>query len=158
MTTYPCGICEKFIDDGKESSVFCDKCKSWVHPKCNNLNFIDFQHVCSSEDPWFCFKCNSDILPIGKLNDQNFQSFVLSFTEASLDANQNKENGTLLLKPPLNLSLLFNQFYDLSAESNRTNPENIINYRNYDIDAIQKIKTNSNFLSLFHLNTCTLNN
>ena len=27
--------------------IFCDtdKCKSWVHPKSNDLNFIDFQRV-----------------------------------------------------------------------------------------------------------------
>ena len=60
MTIYPCGICEKFMDDGKESSIFCDKCKSWVHPKYNNLTFIDFQHFHGSDDPWFCFKCNSN--------------------------------------------------------------------------------------------------
>ena len=29
------------------------------------------------DDPWFCFKSNSDILPFGKLNNQNFKSFVL---------------------------------------------------------------------------------
>ena len=139
MTSLPCGICEKFIENGKESSIFCDKCKSWVHPKCNNLNFIDFQLVCVSDDPWFCFKCNSDVLPFGKLSYQNFQSFVLSFTEASSDANQNKENSTLLLKPPPNLSLLFNNFNNLAAESSRTNPENVINCKNNDIDEIQKI-------------------
>ena len=152
MTTYPCGICEKFIDDGKESSIICEKCKSWVHPKCSNLNYIGFQHVHGSDDPWFCFKCNSDILPFGKLNNQNFRSFVLSFTEASSDANQDKENSTLLLKPPSNLSLLSNQFNDLSSESNRTNPENVINCKNYDIDEIQKIKTNSSSEYIMYYN------
>ena len=95
-----------------------------VHPKCNNLNFIDFQHVRGSDNTWFCFKCNTNILPFGKLNNLNFQSFILSLIEASSDANQNKENSTLFLKPPPNLRLLFNQFNDLSAESSRTNPEN----------------------------------
>ena len=42
MATYPCGVCEMFIDDGVESSIFCDKCKSWVYPKCYNLIFVDF--------------------------------------------------------------------------------------------------------------------
>ena len=117
-------------------------CKSWVHPKCNNLNFIKIQHVSGSDNPRFCFKYNSNILPFGKLNNQNFQLFILSFTEASSNTNQNKENSTLLLKPP-NFSLLFNQFNDLSAESNRNNPENVIN---------------SSSLSLFHFNTYPLNN
>ena len=69
MTTHPCGICENFIDDGKESSIFCGKCKSWIHLTCNDLNFIVFQHVRGSDDPWFCFKCNSDILRFGKSNN-----------------------------------------------------------------------------------------
>ena len=65
------------------------------------------------------------ILSFGKLNNQNFQSYMLSFTEASSDANRNKGNSTLSLKYPPNLSLLFNQFNDLSAESNRTYLENV---------------------------------
>ena len=85
------------------------------------------------------------MLPFGKLNP-NFQSFILSFTEASSNANQNKGNSTLLLEASLNLSLLFNQFNDVSAESNRTNLENVINCKKCDIDEIQKIKTNSTSL------------
>ena len=41
MVSYLHGICEKTIDDNKESSILC---KSWIHPKCNHLNFLDFQH------------------------------------------------------------------------------------------------------------------
>ena len=122
-------------------------------PKCSNLNFIGLQHVFGSDDPWFCFKSNSDILPFGKLNNQNFKSFVIFFTEASSNAKHNQESSTLLLKPPPNVSLLFNQFNDLLAESNRANRKNVINCNNYDIDYIQKIKTNSSS----HLNTCSLN-
>ena len=124
-------------------------------PKCSNLNFIGLQHVFGSDDPWFCFKSNSDILPFGKLNNQNFKSFVIFFTEASSNAKHNQESSTLLLKPPPNVSLLFNQFNDLLAESNRANRKNVINCNNYDIDYIQKIKTNSSSLSLFHLNILT---
>lgn len=77
------------------------------------------------------------------------------FTEASSNAKHNQESSTLLLKPPPNVSLLFNQFNDLLAESNRANRKNVINCNNYDIDYIQKIKTNSSSLSLFHLNILT---
>lgn len=108
MSAYPRGIYENCIDDGKESFNFFDKCKFWVHWKCNNLNFIDFHHLPGSDGPWFCFEYISNILPFGKLNNQNFQSFVLSFTDAYSDPYQNKENSTVFLTPPPNLSLSFN--------------------------------------------------
>ena len=45
MAQYPFGLCEKSIDDSKESSFFCDLCNFWVHTKCNQLRFFDFQHI-----------------------------------------------------------------------------------------------------------------
>ena len=56
MAHYPCGVCEKSIDDSKQSSIFCDLCKFWVHTKCNQLNFLDFQHIKACTERWFCFK------------------------------------------------------------------------------------------------------
>ena len=66
-------------------------------------------------------------------------------------------NTILTLNPPLNLKLLFNQFNELTAESNNKNHENFLNCRNLDIDEIQKMKTEPNSLSLFHINCCSLN-
>ena len=67
------------------------------------------------------------------------------------------DNSILKLSPPPNLKLLFNQFNELTAESNKKNPENFINCRNLDIDEIQKMKIEPNSLSLFHINSCSLN-
>ena len=47
------------------------------------------------------------------------------------------DNSRLILHPPPNLKLLFNQFNDLTVESNNKNPENFINCKNIDIDEIQ---------------------
>ena len=66
-------------------------------------------------------------------------------------------NNTLKLNPPPNLKLLFNQFNELTAESNKKNPENFINCRNLDIDEIQKMKIEPNSLSLFDMNYFSLN-
>ena len=52
---------------------------------------------------------------------------------------------------------MFNQFNELAAESNKKNPENFINCKNLDIDEIQKMKIEQNSLSLFHINSCSLN-
>ena len=65
-------------------------------------------------------------------------------------------NNTLKLNPQPNLKLLFNQFNELTAESNKKNPEKF-NCRNLDIDKIQKMKIEPNLLSLFHINSCSLN-
>ena len=65
--------------------------------------------------------------------------------------------SSINLKLNSNLSLLFNQFNDLSSDSINKNPENMANCRYYDIDDIEKIITKPIFLSLFHLNTCSLN-
>ena len=63
----------------------------------------------------------------------------------------------LKLNPPPNLILLFNQFNELTAESNKKKPENFINCKNLDIEEIQKMKIEPNSLSLFHINSCSLN-
>ena len=47
------------------------------------------------------------------------------------------DNSRLILNPPPNLKLLFNQFNDLTVESNNKSPENFINCKNIDIDEIQ---------------------
>ena len=153
MAHYPCAVCEKSIDDSKQSSIFCDLCKFWVHTKCSQLNFLDFQHIKACTDPWFCFKYISDLFPFGTLNNRNLSSFVLN------NKNCNANTGSSInLKPPPNLSLLFNQLNDLSSDSINKNPENIMtNCNYYDIDDIQKIKSKPKSLSLFHLNAYSFN-
>ena len=53
--------------------------------------------------------------------------------------------SSISLKPPSNLALLFNEFNDLSIESNQTDLDNLISSK-YD-----------DTWSLFHINTCSLN-
>ena len=62
MVIYLCRISKQTIDNDKESSILCDFCNSWIHPKCNHLNFFDFQHISgNNRDPWLCFKKTPDI-------------------------------------------------------------------------------------------------
>ena len=64
----------------------------------------------------------------------------------------------LTLNPPPNLNkLLLNQLNELTAESNKKKPENFINWKNLDIDEIQMMKIEPNSLSLFHINSYSLN-
>ena len=71
------------------------------------------------------------MFPFGTLNNQNFSSFVLN------NKNSNANTGSSInLKPPPNLSLLFNQFNDLSSDSVNKNPE-----KNFFDDPEYLIKT-----------------
>ena len=82
MFSYLRGIFVKTIDDDKESSILCDFCNSWIHPKCNHLNFLDFQCISSSNsDPWLCFKCTSETFSFGNLNNQNFYLLINNNSE-----------------------------------------------------------------------------
>ena len=140
MAQYPYGVCEKSIDDSKQSSILCDLCKFWIHTKCSQLKFFDFQHIKACTEPCFCFKCISDLFGFGTLNNQNFISFVLN----NKNSNANTGNSINLEPPPI-LSLLFNQFNDLSSDSINKSPENMMtNCKYYNIDDMQKIKSNPN--------------
>ena len=63
--------------------------------------------------------------------------------------------GSLVLNPPQNLSLLFNQFNSLSEETNLhdDNVDKINNCKYYDAEQVQILKIPKNF----HINVCSLN-
>ena len=66
-------------------------------------------------------------------------------------------NSILTLNPPPNFKLLFNQFNEITAESNKKNAKNFIICRNLDIDEMQNMKTEQNLVSLFYINSCSFN-
>ena len=71
--------------------------------------------------------------------------------------NSDSNELPLSLKPPKNLSYLFNEFNSFSSDINNT-PEYVINSNYYDIDQLYTLKefTVKSSLSLFHLNTSSL--
>ena len=69
VISFPCSICTKTVDDN-DNSLSCDKCNLWVHIKCNNLNFLDYQYLNGNDDPWFCLKCNTELFPSGTLSNK----------------------------------------------------------------------------------------
>ena len=68
------------------------------------------------------------------------------------------KNSSVLLKPPPNLALLFNQFNNSSPEQ-QIDHENVVNSRYFDIHQIQlsKFSKKEKSLSFFHINACSLN-
>ena len=63
-------------------------------------------------DPWFYLSCCSTILPFGNLTDKDFSCSILNKNYIEIS----NKNSSVLLKPPPNLELLFNQFNNSSPE------------------------------------------
>ena len=154
---FPCSVCYKSIGD-KANSTFYDLCKLWVHIKCNILNYVDYQYLSGFSDSWYCLNCNSEIYALGNLNKQKFFSFIRENLTDSLKLDNMKSTSTLVLKQPAKLSQLFNQFNNTTKNHTNKDLDNAVQWRYYDIEEIQTLKTpnKSKSLSMFHINAYSL--
>ena len=122
ITKFPCKFCSKNVCENDNANL-CDLCQTWVHIKCNHLNYIEYKYLQDCNEPWYCLSCTTMLFPFGNLNNQKFLGFI--------NNNNNNEsknsNSSLILKPPPDLALLFNQFNSVIPENNPENdPENVI--------------------------------
>ena len=149
MSAY--NTCGKSVKD--RNSIKCNLCLTKVHLKCNYLNYVDSQYIKFSNKTWHCYNCSKDLFPFTTIN--NFKLYSLFSDRFYCNGDSNE--SCLSLKPPKNLSHLFNEFNSFSSDINNT-PENVINSNYYDIDQLQTLKefTDKSSLSLFHLNTSSL--
>ena len=116
-------------------------------------DYVDFQYIKFSNKTWHCYNCSKDLFPFTKIN--NFKLYPL--ISDKIYCNSDSNESCLELKPPKNLSHLFNEFNSFSSDINNT-IENIINSNYYDANQLQTLKefTDKISLSLFHLNICSL--
>ena len=86
-----------------------------------------------------------------------FKDFSCSILNKNYIEISNK-NSSVLLKSPLSLELLFNQYNNSSPEQ-QNDPDNVVNSRYFNIDQIQSLEfcQKEKSFSLFHINTCSLN-
>ena len=143
MDMSACNTCGKSVKD--RNSIKCNLCLTKVHLQCNYLNYVDSQ--------WHYYNCSKDLFPFTTINNFKLYSLFSDRFYCNSDSNE----SCLSLKPPKNLSHLFNEFNSFSSDINNT-PENVINSNYYDIDQLQTLKefTDKSSLSLFHLNTSSL--
>ena len=151
MDMSACNNCGKSVKD--RTSIKCSLCLTKVHLKCNYLNYVDSQYIKFSNKTWRCYNCSKDLFPFTTIN--NFELYSLLSDRFYCNSNWNE--SSLILKPPKNLSHIFNEFNSFSSDINNT-PENVIYSNYYDIDQLQTFKkfTEKSSLSLFHLNTYSL--
>ena len=83
---------------------------SWVHIKCNDLNYIDYKFLQNSNDPWFCISCCSEIFPFSTVKNKNF---ISNFYDSNKSKNIVDKDSSLLLKPSEHLKQLVNQFNNM---------------------------------------------
>ena len=77
------------------------------------------------------------LFPFGNLNNQNFVGFVNNNNYSNNNGSKNL-NSFMILKPPSDLALLFNQFNNVIE--NNSDPENVIRSKYYDNDELQQLK------------------
>ena len=116
---------------------------------------MDYKHLQGyNDESCYYLSFTNTLFLFGSLNNQNFigNNYTITSSETK------NLSSSLLLKPPPTLALLFNQFNNAIPE-NRSDPENVIQSKYYDIDELQKLKipNKENSLSLFHINSCSLN-
>ena len=156
----PCKVCGKYVNDN-DRSIQCELYNYWIHINCNNLNYIDYKFLQNSSDPWYCILCCSQILPFHSMkSNKNISMCVSDFHNNNNKPGKTINNkGSLLLKPSENLKLLVNQFNNNASPEDKTDPENVVQSKCYDIDELQTIKIPNKDMSLalFHINACSLN-
>ena len=125
--------------------------------KCNSPNFIDYQYLDGNDNTWFCLKCNTELFPFAKLSNKTFNKYVNRSNIQNKD-NDGDNSSNLVLKPPPNLNSLFHQFNNSSQIHDLKDPENVVNWKYYNLEEIEtmKIPNKKNSLSLFHINACSL--
>ena len=131
---FPCKLCSKNINN-RDAAIQCDICQFWVHLRCNKVSLVDYKYLQGSTDPWFCLSCCSTILPFGNLTDKDFSCSTLNKNYIEISS----KNSSVLLKPPPDLELLFNQFNN-SFPDQQNDPVNAVNSRCVDIYQIQSLK------------------
>ena len=156
VINFPCSICTKTISDN-DDSLYCDNYNLWVHIKRNNQNFIDYQYFNGNDDPWFCLKCNREFYSFGTLNNKKFNQYINSNNIQNKD-NYKDNSSNLVLKPPPNLYSFFNRFNNSSQFHDLKGLENVVKCKYYNLEEVQtmKIPNRKSYLSLFHINTCSL--
>ena len=77
--------------------------------------------------------------PFDNLNNLTFLGFIKIIIIIIIRMNKKNSNRSLSLKPPPDLTLLFNQFINAIPE-NSSDPENTIQSKYYDIVELQQLK------------------
>ena len=118
-------------------------CLTKVHLKYNYLNYVDSQYINFSNKIWHCYNSIKYLFSFTTTNNFRLYPLLSDKNYCYSDSNQ----SYLALKPPKNLSHLFNGFSSISSDINNA-PENRINSNYCDINELQNSLIKALFLFL----------
>ena len=152
MNISSCSLCEKYVNH--RSSIKCNLYQTISQLKCNDLNYVDGIYLKNSNISWYCWACCADIFPF--TNTNNYKLYLSINNTGNKYYETDKKETCLVLQPQKNLSDLFNESNNFSGQNK--NQENVSNCKYYDLNEIKPLNklNNKSSLSLFHLNTCSL--
>ena len=137
---FPCKIFENIVTSCYQT-IQCGLCDSWIHIKCNILNYIEYKIFLNSNDPWFCISCCSKVFPINSV--KNSKNFISNFDDSNNKSKKtNDKYSSLLLKPSEHLKHLVNKFNNMSSPLDDITidyPENAVASKHYNIEELQNI-------------------
>ena len=131
----------------------CSLCQTISHLKCDDLNYIDRLYLKNLNISWYCHACCADIFPFTNISNFRLHLSLNNTWKEYCETYQKKT--CLVLKPHKNLSSLFNEFNNFSAQNKKQ--ENVSNCKYQDVNEIKPLNklNNKSSVSLFHLNTCS---
>ena len=105
---FPCKLCPKNVTDN-DNGILCDLYQTWVHIKCNHLNYMDYIYICvyiyiyiyihiyiqSCNEPWYCLSCSNTLFPFGNLNNHNFLNFIGNNNNTIITSSEKKSKQSL---------------------------------------------------------------
>ena len=100
----PCKLCPKNVTDN-DNAILCNLCQTWVHIKCNHLNYMDYKYLQGCNEPWYCLSCSNTLFPFGNLNNRNSLNFIGN-NDTITSSETNNSNSSLLLKVHPDLTLV----------------------------------------------------
>ena len=112
-----CNTCNKSVRC--RNLIECSLCLTMVHFKCNNLNIVDAEIIkhTSPDRFWICMFCSNNLFLFATLNDHKlYQTLSHSNNHYSGSSNSYSTNKFSTLKPPKDLSNLFNEFNNFSSQ------------------------------------------
>ena len=78
-----CRKCTKGIDDAREDSIYCDRCKGCLHIKCAEMSTQEFEYIKRATDTKLIFQCP---VCVKELSDGNGEDDRIAQQNARLDS------------------------------------------------------------------------
>ena len=147
---FPCGICDKNVNQN-QSGVFCDICEKWIHIKCNNTSYSEYETLQIEPDDiqWSYIKC---IIT----NNASMFPFTLESDEVLLGLNGINAPSLADSLPSFEIISKLTNLPNLSDYETDENLNLNISFQYCTVEEFAAIAVPEKDLTLFHMNVRSL--